>query len=1527
MSTTGVFSFSTRIGPSPALDGSDSFLFEDVRLSAIANHILGSPATDFVVDFLCMYRAIYTPSQLLDGFFLCLEKAGREDRTEKFRSFRELMCQWLLVYWKDFEEDEEEAEKRLARFLDRFERESDVEEEVKKIRVFVDTARQYSQISAGGQRDAPLPTITPKISPCPLRKIHPEEVARQITMIQWQVFSKLNLPRTIPFTGSSNSTSNAYTIPTSPSTPSISLFSLSSVQLADDLSSSSPWAPFGEWNSLCGHIQRWAATCVCTVPKPALRVKTLQHLIEVAYYLHKLGNYEGCHRILEGLKLLPLPTTWGALPPKLRSIYESLLNNIRSLFSDSSRLISPTHPHIPLIEAFAQALQVIAQTQSRFAAEPSSSEPQEPKRRWLGSSYSSNQLKYSDKSNEKGFDGLASSVPGSSSNPLLDPVYGGPTTPSAPSVTLTNTIVPGPQLNLARARAEAQLLSKLKSYQSKCFPFATVPWMADLISRASPLSIWTIQEYCEALEPTKYTTPAPTGLRSKSSPRHIGRSGGSTSYGGHHASGSGSERPTGQSSSPPIAIVDSSPPASPRSTRASPRIDSTESSPREYELSPTLGGGWIDVASSPSASSSPNSSPPNPLNTLSSTSGLGNQPQYASQTSFHHRKAIHRPASAAEMELDRLGFFVYAVPPVNDIPSSDSPRSKTPSWWALLDDDRLEDADDEITSQLLLEYLPFSAWPTLFALNPIKATFFNMRSSKLAARFKQAAKMRWRKDFCFAAHSHSKGAKLSTYRLMNTEAQQYIPVTYTVVLTNASSAPIEYEVISSSATCSAPHITKSEMFVSFSPSSGALGPGKSVTIKITAVLLETQQFYKIFCIQAFWPDLQYASFIPLYLAQARPSHAPSTLAVKELSASMASMASGNLEDAKRRLAAAKLPRSLALHAEQLRMPSTEGASFASGTVDANALAKPRDVNLFWKIPLEDLKPLKRLGGTQASVSLCSLYGADVVLKKWDIGSLDSVPDEFVAELEALRTLRHPNLVQFLGAQSAKGIAFLVTEYVPKGTLSDLLQAGELRKRHPRGASQLRHSGRPPSGSSPSTAYSTAATTSSASTSRTSTLNPHQGTNTSTASSSGQHATNRSKTSVGSLPASPDASPSVLAMSGASISGGSPPNANQPSTGDRSFPSPGTAHGPATSSMNSSPATPRQAWTPSSSSSTSTTLRLKLGIAVDVASAMAYMHYNSHMHRDLKSLNILVDEAWRGKVADLGSSKNWVNSRQMTTGVGSFDWIAPEVLTSQSYSVAADVFSFGLILWELVQEKFPDRPMDMVGKGLIPPLDPDKASLLFRDPHSAFALEYINLINRCCDINPSNRPPFTDIVVLLEQLLSNAKNAAHHASTTPRHSLRSSQATSTSTASPSGDINRGNAPTTGPRPSSPTIGASTSGHTLTSSSASLASSDSTSEIRRTTSGDAWVKAMKTNANASSSLYWHQSLSPASSPTSSAPITPADLSPTILTPHSGSPETGELHGLNPALPTFNPSPHASNTSQQDPNNSMASNNLTW
>jgi serine/threonine protein kinase len=70
------------------------------------------------------------------------------------------------------------------------------------------------------------------------------------------------------------------------------------------------------------------------------------------------------------------------------------------------------------------------------------------------------------------------------------------------------------------------------------------------------------------------------------------------------------------------------------------------------------------------------------------------------------------------------------------------------------------------------------------------------------------------------------------------------------------------------------------------------------------------------------------------------------------------------------------------------------------------------------------------------------------------------------------------------------------------------------------------------------------------------------------------------------------------------------------------------------------------------------------------------------------LNILIDDGFRPKIADFGWTR--LKADEMTGKIGTYQWMAPEVIKSQKYTEMADVFSFGIILWEIAAREPPYR---------------------------------------------------------------------------------------------------------------------------------------------------------------------------------------------------------------------------------------------
>ena len=146
------------------------------------------------------------------------------------------------------------------------------------------------------------------------------------------------------------------------------------------------------------------------------------------------------------------------------------------------------------------------------------------------------------------------------------------------------------------------------------------------------------------------------------------------------------------------------------------------------------------------------------------------------------------------------------------------------------------------------------------------------------------------------------------------------------------------------------------------------------------------------------------------------------------------------------------------------------------------------------------------------------------------------------------------------------------------------------------------------------------------------------------------------------------------------------------------------------------------------------------IALEVALGMNYLHSFEPpiLHRDLKSMNVLLDKNFQVKIADFGSTK--FLEVQMTKQKGTFQWMAPEVIKSSSYTEKADVFSFGIIMHELASRQPPYYGVDKKEVARNVATKPDYRPGISR----SYPKEYVELMVKCWDQNPSKRPTFAEI---------------------------------------------------------------------------------------------------------------------------------------------------------------------------------------
>ncbi|KZT72042.1 Pkinase-domain-containing protein [Daedalea quercina L-15889] len=96
---------------------------------------------------------------------------------------------------------------------------------------------------------------------------------------------------------------------------------------------------------------------------------------------------------------------------------------------------------------------------------------------------------------------------------------------------------------------------------------------------------------------------------------------------------------------------------------------------------------------------------------------------------------------------------------------------------------------------------------------------------------------------------------------------------------------------------------------------------------------------------------------------------------------------------------------------------------------------------------------------------------------------------------------------------------------------------------------------------------------------------------------------------------------------------------------------------------------------------------------EVLAALSYLHKSSIIHRDLKAANVLVTGAGKVMLCDFGVSALLVTaSSKRNTLVGTPHWMAPEVAQGSAYDTKADIWSLGIVIYEMVKGSAPNSHM-------------------------------------------------------------------------------------------------------------------------------------------------------------------------------------------------------------------------------------------
>nr|XP_016942326.1 uncharacterized protein LOC108019113 isoform X3 [Drosophila suzukii] len=161
-------------------------------------------------------------------------------------------------------------------------------------------------------------------------------------------------------------------------------------------------------------------------------------------------------------------------------------------------------------------------------------------------------------------------------------------------------------------------------------------------------------------------------------------------------------------------------------------------------------------------------------------------------------------------------------------------------------------------------------------------------------------------------------------------------------------------------------------------------------------------------------------------------------------------------------------------------------------------------------------------------------------------------------------------------------------------------------------------------------------------------------------------------------------------------------------------------------------------------------------AIQIARGMNYLHNEAPMsiiHRDLKSSNVLIYEAIEGnhlqqktlKITDFGLAREMYNTQRMSAA-GTYAWMPPEVISVSTYSKSSDVWSYGVLLWELITGETPYKGFDPLSVAYGVAVNTLTLPIPKTCPETWGAL-----MKSCWQTDPHKRPGFKEILKQLESI--------------------------------------------------------------------------------------------------------------------------------------------------------------------------------
>ncbi|XP_068560671.1 mitogen-activated protein kinase kinase kinase 20 isoform X2 [Cebidichthys violaceus] len=158
-------------------------------------------------------------------------------------------------------------------------------------------------------------------------------------------------------------------------------------------------------------------------------------------------------------------------------------------------------------------------------------------------------------------------------------------------------------------------------------------------------------------------------------------------------------------------------------------------------------------------------------------------------------------------------------------------------------------------------------------------------------------------------------------------------------------------------------------------------------------------------------------------------------------------------------------------------------------------------------------------------------------------------------------------------------------------------------------------------------------------------------------------------------------------------------------------------------------------------------------AAEIARGMHYLHSEAPVkviHRDLKSRNVVVSADKALKICDFGASKFLTHTTHMSL-VGTFPWMAPEVIQSLPVSETCDTFSYGVVLWEMLTREIPFKGLEGLQVAWLVVEKNERLTI-----PSACPASFAELMRNCWAAESKERPMFKQILSTLESMSNDSQ---------------------------------------------------------------------------------------------------------------------------------------------------------------------------